>query len=311
MSTQVTIPPNNRKDIMTIANAVPADNLLRLSDHADFNVVKRTVYYNTDDEEIEEIPNRYALIRTDNQKCLGVVSPKYNVRLYSDLIHKVNEAMLEANNGNLTEHVTVTDWLNPSGSKFKRDVYFWDKGIPVKDNYKEKTIPHLRIYASYDSTWAEQIIFGSVYVLCMNGMVRPTWSFNVYNRHSTNKSTDYTVQMFKDGLEAQNELGNDLFKQIQRKVTHVEVEHLFRNTLAKTKQVFDTDTYNDRTFIILGDLWNKYRNSYGSNLFAVYQTATEWSSHPITRGSRELVKRKREQQVIEMLNSNYWLALSA
>jgi hypothetical protein len=284
---------------------------LDLSAHADFNVVKRTVYYNTDDEEIEEIPNRYALIRTDNQKCLGVVSPKYNVRLYSDLIYKVNEAMLEANNGNLTEHVTVTDWLNPSGSKFKRDVYFWDKGIPVKDNYKEKTIPHLRIYASYDSTWAEQIIFGSVYVLCMNGMVRPTWSFNVYNRHSTNKSTDYTVQMFKDGLEAQNELGNDLFKQIQRKVTHVEVEHLFRNTLAKTKQVFDTDTYNDRTFIILGDLWNKYRNSYGSNLFAVYQTATEWSSHPITRGSRELVKRKREQQVIEMLNSNYWLAMAA
>jgi hypothetical protein len=296
---------------MRLENAVPSNNLLQLSSNADFNVVKRTVYYNTDDEEIEEIPNRYALIRTDNQKCLGVVSPKYNVRLYSDLIYKVNEAMLEANNGNLTEHVTVTDWLNPSGSKFKRDVYFWDKGIPVKDNYKEKTIPHLRIYASYDSTWAEQIIFGSVYVLCMNGMVRPTWSFNVYNRHSTNKSTDYTVQMFKDGLEAQNELGNDLFKQIQRKVTHVEVEHLFRNTLAKTKQVFDTDTYNDRTFIILGDLWNKYRNSYGSNLFAVYQTATEWSSHPITRGSRELVKRKREQQVIEMLNSNYWLAMAA
>jgi hypothetical protein len=296
---------------MRLENAVPSNNLLQLSSNADFNVVKRTVYYNTDDEEIEEIPNRYALIRTDNQKCLGVVSPKYNVRLYSDLIYKVNEAMLEANNGNLTKHVTVTDWLNPSGSKFKRDVYFWDKGIPVKDNYKEKTIPHLRIYASYDSTWAEQIIFGSVYVLCMNGMVRPTWSFNVYNRHSTNKSTDYTVQMFKDGLEAQNELGNDLFKQIQRKVTHVEVEHLFRNTLAKTKQVFDTDTYNDRTFIILGDLWNKYRNSYGSNLFAVYQTATEWSSHPITRGSRELVKRKREQQVIEMLNSNYWLAMAA
>jgi len=296
---------------MTIANAVPADNLFKLSDYADFNVVKRAVYYNTDDDEIEEIPNRYALIRTDNQKCLGVVSPRYNVRLYSDLIHKVNKVMLETNNGNLSEHVTVTDWLNPSGSKFKRDVYFWDKGIPVKDNYKEKTIPHLRIYASYDSTWAEQIIFGSVYVKCMNGMVRPTWSFNVYNRHSTNKSTDYTVQMFKDGLEAQNELGNDLFKQIQRKVTHVEVEHLFRNTLAKTKQVFDTNTYNDRTFIILGDLWNKYRNSYGSNLFAVYQTATEWSSHPITRGSRELVKRKREQQVIDMMNSNYWLAMAA
>ena len=145
----------------------------------------------------------------------------------------------------------------------------------------------------------------------MNGMVRPTWSFNVYNRHSTNKTTDYSVQMFKDGLEAQNQLGEELFKQIQRKVTNVEVEHLFKNTLAKVSRIFDTNSFSDRTIIILGDLWNKYRSSYGSNLFAVYKAVTEWSSHPITRGSRELVKRKREQQVVGMLNSNYWLAMAA
>ena len=142
-------------------------------------------------------------------------------------------------------------------------------------------------------------------------MVRNTWSFNVYNRHNTNKTIDYTVQMFKDGLEAQNDLGKELFKQLQRKVTDVEVEYLFRKTLAKISNVFDTDNVSDRTIVVLGDLWNKYRNSYGRNLFAVYQTATEWSSHPITRGSRELVKRKREQQVIDMLNSNYWLAMAA
>lgn len=298
---------------MTLQNAVPVNNLLTLSKEANFDVIKKPIYWysnNDNSKSYEEINNRYALIRTDNDQCLGVVSPRYNVRKYSDLINKVNEAMHESFNGNISNNVTFTDWINPSGSKFKRDVYFWDKGIPVKDNYKEKTVPHLRIYASYDSTWAEQIIFGSVYVLCMNGMVRPTWSFNVYNRHNANKTTDYTVKMFKEGLDAQNELGEDLFKQIQKKVTHVEVEHLFRNTLAKTKQVFDTSTYNDRTFVVLGDLWNKYRNSYGSNLFAVYQTATEWSSHPITRGSVELVKRKREQQVVEMLNSNFWLALA-
>jgi len=299
---------------MNLSQNVTAEKMLTLSANANFNVEKRPAYFKsnkTNQEEIEEIPNRYALIRTDNEQCLGVVSPKYNVRQYSDLVNKVNQAILEANNGNISENVTFNDWINPSGSKFKRDVYFWDKGIPVKDNYKEKTIPHLRIYASYDSTWAEQIIFGSVYVLCMNGMVRNTWSFNVYNRHNTNKTIDYTVQMFKDGLEAQNDLGKELFKQLQRKVTDVEVEYLFRKTLAKISNVFDTDNVSDRTIVVLGDLWNKYRNSYGRNLFAVYQTATEWSSHPITRGSRELVKRKREQQVIDMLNSNYWLAMAA
>jgi len=294
-------------------NVISADNMMTLSAKANFNVIKKPIYFHNSiqDRPMKEIPNRYALVRTDNEESLGVVSARYNVRKYNDLVSKVNTAVVEANGGNLTEHITVNDWINPSGSKFKRDVYFWDKGIPVKDNYKEKTIPHLRIYGSYDSTWAEQIIFGSVYVLCMNGMVRNTWSFNVYNRHSTNKPTDYSVKMFKDGLEAQNELGEELFKQIQRKVTNVEVEHLFRNTLAKISRIFDTNSFSDRTIIILGDLWNKYRSSYGSNLFAVYQAVTEWSSHPITKGSRELVKRKREQQVVDMLNSNYWLAMAA
>ena len=294
-------------------NLISSDSMT-LSAKANFNVIKRPVYFEKmigEETKMQQIPKKYALIRDDNKECLGVVSPRYNVRNYNDLVSKVNKAMVEANGGNLTEHITVNDWTNPSGSKFKRDVYFWDKGIPVKDNYSEKTVPHLRIYASYDSTWAEQIIFGSVYVLCMNGMVRPTWSFNVYNRHSTNKTTDYSVQMFKDGLEAQNQLGEELFKQIQRKVTNVEVEHLFKNTLAKVSRIFDTNSFSDRTIIILGDLWNKYSSSYGSNLFAVYQAVTEWSSHPITRGSRELVKRKREQQVVDMLNSNYWLAMAA
>ena len=294
-------------------NVISVDSMMTLSAKANFNVIKKPIYFQNsmEDRPMKEIPNRYALVRTDNEESLGVVSARYNVRKYNDLVSKVNTAMVEANGGNLTENITVNDWTNPSGSKFKRDVYFWDKGIPVKDNYKEKTIPHLRIYASYDSTWAEQIIFGSVYVLCMNGMVRPTWSFNVYNRHNTNKTTDYSVKMFKDGLEAQNQLGEELFKQIQRKVTNVEVEHLFKNTLAKVSRIFDTNSFSDRTIIILGDLWNKYRSSYGSNLFAVYQAVTEWSSHPITRGSRELVKRKREQQVVDMLNSNYWLAMAA
>jgi hypothetical protein len=267
-------------------NLISADSMT-LSAKANFNVIKRPVYFEKiigEETKMQQIPKKYALIRDDNKECLGVVSPRYNVRNYNDLVSKVNTAMVEANGGNLTEHITVNDWTNPSGSKFKRDVYFWDKGIPVKDNYSEKTVPHLRIYASYDSTWAEQIIFGSVYVLCMNGMVRPTWSFNVYNRHNTNKTTDYSVQMFKDGLEAQNQLGEELFKQIQRKVTNVEVEHLFKNTLAKVSRIFDTNSFSDRTIIILGDLWNKYRSSYGSNLFAVYQAVTEWSSHPITRG---------------------------
>jgi hypothetical protein len=118
-------------------NLISSDSMT-LSAKANFNVIKRPVYFEKmigEETKMQQIPKKYALIRDDNKECLGVVSPRYNVRNYNDLVSKVNTAMIEANGGNLTEHITVNDWTNPSGSKFKRDVYFWDKGIPVKDNY--------------------------------------------------------------------------------------------------------------------------------------------------------------------------------
>jgi hypothetical protein len=39
---------------MRLENAVPSNNLLQLSSNADFNVVKRPVYYNTDDDSAED-----------------------------------------------------------------------------------------------------------------------------------------------------------------------------------------------------------------------------------------------------------------
>ena len=114
---------------MSLENVVQADTMMPLSEKANFNVIKQPVYFEKaidGDVEMQQIPKKYALIRDDNKECLGVVSPRYNVRKYSDLVTKVNSAMIEANGGILAENITVNDWTNPSGSKFKRDVYFWD-----------------------------------------------------------------------------------------------------------------------------------------------------------------------------------------
>ena len=35
-----------------------------------------------------------------------------------------------------------------------------------------------------DGRWGQQIMWSSVYVVCMNGMVRPDWTFTVYTKHN-------------------------------------------------------------------------------------------------------------------------------
>ena len=37
---------------------------------------------------------------------------------------------------------------------------------------------------------------------CLNGMVRPDWTFTVYNKHSSKKDITYSVAEFRDGLES-------------------------------------------------------------------------------------------------------------
>lgn len=294
-----------------LTNTTNLSALRTINANADFAVTKRKVYFDNVGNKAE-IPNRYALVRMDTYQPISVVSDRYKLRSYQNLVEKVNESIFDYFGSDMANiKISFTDWVSPTGGKFKRDVYFWDKGIPIKDHYKEKTIPHLRVYASYDSQWAEQIIFGSVYVLCMNGMVRPDWQFKVYNRHNTNKETEYTRDMFASGLDAQQKLGNDLFKLLQRKVNDAEVQYLFKNTLARITHNLLSYGSSDHVMRELGDIWNRYSSSYGHTMFAVYQAATHWSSHPITRGQAQLVIRRREQKVINMLNSNYWKGMVA
>ena len=59
----------------------------------------------------------------------------------------------------------------------------------------------------------------------------------------------------------------------------------------------------------LSNAWEKYEKRYGSTLFAVYQTATDWSSHPVTKGALHNVSRKREKEVAEMMTSSEWASL--
>jgi len=264
--------------------------------------------------------NRYAIIRDDDQKILGIHSEDYIIRPYAKLAEQVNEVVRECVDID-KYHITTKDQVLEDGKKYRRDINFWDDSIDLTNYNKngmhiqgkeEKIIPQLRIYSSMDGRWGQQIMWSSVYVVCMNGMVRPDWTFVVYNKHNKRKDITWGIEDFKSGLVAHKELGEDLFKMMQKKVTNEDVSHLFKKTLASE---YARNSLVDHTKAnVMRDLshaWIRYAQKYGTTLFAVYQTATDWSSHPITKGALHNVSRKREKQVAEMMTSSEWLGLAA
>ena len=306
------------RGLMNLAvNTEMPKNLLTIDKSAYFEVEKKQLFYNSNDynDEGDKPVNRYALVRKDTRKLLGIHTDDYIVRPYAELAEKVNEVIVEAVPDYEKYTITPKDQVLEGGRKFIRTINFWDDAIDL-NNYKdggfhikgteEKIIPQLRIYSSMDGRWGQQIMWSSVYVVCLNGMVRPDWTFVVYNKHNDKRDISFTMNDFKMGVTAHQELGEDLFKMMQRKVTNAATTHLFRKTLANRKTKLDIDDNSMLVLKHLDDLWGKYCDKYGATVFAIYQTATDWATYPITRGAVHNVSRKREKQVAEMMRSNYW-----
>jgi len=299
---------------------------LAISEDVKFDCLKRQLkYYPVDAKTGEDIPedayvNRYTIVRKDNGNLLGIHSDEYIVRPYYDLAEKVNKVVEECIDIDKYK-ITTKDQILDGGKKYRRDINFWDDSIDMtkfKSNgmhiqgADERIVPQLRIYSSMDGRWGQQIMWSSVYVVCLNGMVRPDWTFTVYNRHNKRQDITFTLNDFKIGVQAHKELGEELFKMMQKKVTADAVSHLFKKTLASQyarKSLIDHTSAN--VMKDLNNSWEKYEQRYGPTLFAVYQTATDWSSHPVTHGAIHNVSRKREKQVAEMLSSSEWLGLAA
>ena len=298
---------------------------LEISKNVYFDVVRRQLkYYDPTDQivgspELKDAP-RYALIRKDTGKLLGIHSEDYRIRPYSDLAEKVNnvvEQTIDINKYKISTHDRVLE----DGKKYRRDINFWDDAIDMQSYDKttgmhikgkrESIIPQIRIYSSMDGRWGQQIMWSSVYVVCMNGMVRPDWTFTVYTKHNKREDIVFTLNDFKMGIQAHKELGKDLFKMMQKPVKKEEVSTLFKKTLANKYTKLDIGDTSANIMKELNSIWSRYEQRYGKTLFAVYQTATDWASHPVTRGMEHNVSRKREKQVAEMMTSSEWLGLAA
>ena len=297
---------------------------LEISKDVYFDCSKKQLFYNANDDEtqgeVDASVNRYVIVRKDTGAELGIHSDDYIIRPYSKLAESVNEVVRECVDVD-KYHITTKDQVYEDGKKYRRDINFWNNSISMSnyksngmriDSKQEAIIPQLRIYSSMDGRWGQQIMWSSVYVVCLNGMVRPDWTFVVYNKHNKRKDITWGIEDFKSGLVAHKELGEDLFKMMQKKVTNEDVSHLFKKTLASEyarKSLMDHTKEN--VMKDLSNAWERYEKRYGPTLFAVYQTATDWSSHPVTKGALHNVSRKRERQVAEMMTSSEWLGLAA
>ena len=155
---------------------------LEISKDVYFDCDRKQLKYTKDDKPEGDIPyqeqeyvNRYAIVRKDNGNLLGIHTNDYIVRPYAKLAESVNEVVKECIDTD-RYHITTKDHVLENGKKYRRDINFWDDSIDMQNYGKngmhitgkeEKIIPQLRIYSSMDGRWGQQIMWSSVYVVCL------------------------------------------------------------------------------------------------------------------------------------------------
>tara|TARA_R110001606_G_scaffold385716_1_gene549367 strand:+ start:86 stop:1075 length:990 start_codon:yes stop_codon:yes gene_type:complete len=300
----------------------------------DFNVLRQPVYKKREinapfggsgGHDYSVIDNKFEYYREDTGQTLGVHSSTYKHDGYKPHITAVVDAINELKDNDLDcTDATYKINLPENGKKLQFEAIF--PKHTIEPAVGDITQLRLRDSDSYDGTWGRRLTIDGMRLACLNGQVNAAFGFHFYSKHTKNISSDEkTSRLIKNmkNLIINFQENETVFKEyLMIQVSEPTVYDIYANTLAKSTVYYDNfssepDAYKpfnspdgsgpSKTIDVLMDLYDYNRREMGSNLYAVYNAATEWATHVVnSKGKIHNVQRTREAKVQHMLKSNYW-----
>jgi Domain of unknown function (DUF932) len=126
------------------------------------------------------IPNRYAVIRTDTMRPLGVVSKKYALLPHADVVDALRESL---NGQKVQEKIRMTH----NGARMHFEITLPDITLKVEG---DEIAMRLGVSNSYDASRKVNIAFGAYRLVCSNGMIIGRKFISVSRRHVGEVSID-------------------------------------------------------------------------------------------------------------------------
>ena len=155
----------------------------------------------------------------------------------------------------------------------------------------------IMVLNSYDGTWKFMSMVGAVRIACMNGQVVVD-SFSSYNsKHTASLDTDVAVANMETALEVYTQNAEVWKTYPKSPVTNLQATRIFKQVAGKS----------ERLEALLEETYIKYVDQMGSNLWAVFNTLTDWSSHAKFKNEANKVatiynREAKVRKVIPMLN---------
>jgi hypothetical protein len=265
--------------------------------------------------------------RVDNKQPLGIVSDKYEVVQYMDIVDGVEQAISKSGM-DLTDAQFATN-VYDDGAKIELTAKFpaHQVAVGVSKGKTDDVIPEFKFRTSQNRTWANNGMMGLWRSACYNTLVSGDKLAYVYGRHTKG----FNVDRFATKIQNAGEFisGNGLTEMREwygTRVSRDQAVNLFTKTLAKRMDNVTKKEVGNK--VMLSNLmkifdeenrhlhgkgnYEKYGSLTGGTMWTAYQASTSWSTHVEghstnrTQAKAYNARPMREDRVRKMLGSDTW-----
>ena len=240
-------------------------------------------------QEYEHIINTHKAVVDEKGNIISVVGKGYNVIQNADIIPDYERAIYRS--GLNTRGMERDIQQSHGGARTVVTYTFPAHRIEVKKD--DPMDLKISVLNSYDGSWKFMSLVGALRLACLNGQVIGDFFSSFYGKHTMNLDTDAAVDRLETSLDVYLQ-NAEYWKQYPKiSVTDLQAQNVFLN-LAGTSKILNS---------VLEDIHVKYVDEMGGNLWALFNTLTDWSSHSKFKNIRNQAATviTREQKIRKVL----------
>ena len=250
----------------------------------------------------------YFITNTDEKTIYKEVSSKYKPVPYKKQYEGTINLLFENPKVDTSNMEVIHYWTEDKG-RYRYRILLPEMVIQPKVGDKIRN--GLQGDGSYDLSSVMRIITKAERLLCENGMTASDHTMRVARKHTKGLDMKKEYKKISNGVTAFYDSEGEYQRWMKTSVFKDEVEHLFKNTLAKNPAKNTKNKYNGKQFTNLMNDWDKQAFDTGPTLWSTYNVATAWATHsaPPRGGSQLALSQRLENSVASMLNSPQWKEL--
>ena len=238
--------------------------------------------------------DRMMIVKKDTMEYLGNHSTAYRPVTNKQIIEPIWD-MIRLRSQDIVPNIQILQGGQMMKATFTcRDVQIQDPQLHGYIAFR------ITVRNSYNGVWSVMITADGFRLGCENGCTSADKIANYMQKHNGKfyynfGHIEHLIDEFRSNEQRYREWYNT-------SITEQDVESMFNKLTYTPRATVDGKYRNQRQYDNLMSLWNEYRATIGKNKWGLYNTVTDWISHPQEVKDKHKTTVERNSKLLSYMN---------